>query len=99
MLIQTTTDDLNVAKNIAKSLLSNSLCACVQISKIESFYTWDGEIKNNSEHLLNIKTTASFERVENEILKLHNYKTPEIIGINLDKINQNYKFWLEKESK
>lgn len=43
----TTTDSLEEARKLTKTLVEQKLAACAQISEIESFYTWDKEVQND----------------------------------------------------
>ena len=44
------------ASTISKYLVANRLAVCVQITKINSVYAWDGECQEDDEFLLLIKT-------------------------------------------
>ena len=56
--VLTTTASVEEARKIAQELVSRGFAACVQISKIESFYVWDDAVQNEPEYRLVIKTTA-----------------------------------------
>jgi len=95
-LIQTTTDSKELAKKIAKELLDKKLAACIQIFPIESLYTWEQEIKEDKEYLLQIKTISkNYKKIEELILSLHNYTTPEIISISINRGFKGYLDWIK----
>jgi len=90
-LIQTTCASKVEAKNIAKVLIEEKLAACVQLSKIESFYNWNNEFCNDNEVLLNIKTRkANFEKIKSKIKEYHSYDVPEIIEIDITNVDKKY---------
>lgn len=100
IIIETTFSNKESAENMAKSLLQNKLCACVQISSINSFYQWDNEIENNDEFLLRIKTDNSlFEKLSQFITEHHEYEIPEIIATRISNIEEKYKNWLKTSLK
>lgn len=95
-IIITTVDNLELGQLIARKLIENELVACVNIiSNITSIYKWEGSIKEDNELILFIKTTKeNFDKVEEAILNLHSYSTPEIISIKINKGNKDYLDWM-----
>ena len=92
IVVQTTCSNKKEASLIAKSLVKNKLAACIQMSKIESFYMWEDKFCNDAEVLLNIKTKKkNFKKIKSKIKELHSYDVPEIISISIDKISKDYK--------
>jgi len=87
------------AKAMAKLLLKKRVCACVNIiNNVESFFWWQGKIDTAKESLLIIKTKKSFFLKLKDIVKAnHPYKVVEIIGFEINKINSEYRQWLDKE--
>ena len=91
VIIQTTCSSKIEAKNIAKVLIDTKLAACVQLSDIESFYSWNDEFCSDVETLLNIKTRKeNFEKVKSKIKELHSYDVPEIIQIDITNSSKKY---------
>lgn len=91
ILIQTTCSNKDEAKNIAKILIEEKLAACVQLSEIESFYSWNNEFCCESETLVNIKTIKeNFEKVKSKIKELHSYDLPEIIQLDITNASKEY---------
>ncbi len=87
------------AKVLAKILLTGKVCACVNIlDEVNSLFWWKGKIEEQKESLLLIKTKKLlFPKLECLIKKYHPYDVPEIIGFEIDKINNEYSEWLNKE--
>jgi len=99
--ITTTADNKKVLEDIARSLLEERLIACAQIlGPIKSIYWWKGDIVEGEEFLCIMKTRLElFEKVKSKIKALHPYEVPEIVGTNLDAISEDYKTWLQNETK
>jgi periplasmic divalent cation tolerance protein len=88
---------LEEAKNIAHNLVSEKLCACVNlIPNHLSIYMWEGDLIEEQEIQLIIKTTKSlYKPLEKRIVELHNYEVPEIIAINIEEAHPKYLQWIE----
>lgn len=96
-----TTPDKKTAKKIAKKLVRKNLAACVNIiSNISSIYKWQGEICDDFEALMMIKTSKKkLKKLENKIINLHPYKTPEIIAFKIKFGNDSYLKWIKNTLK
>ncbi len=81
-VIMVTAGNGDEALIIARTLVEEKLAACVQIiPRIRSIYRWKGEICDEEEYLLIMKTRqALFPALQNRIRKLHSYEVPEIIS-------------------
>ena len=86
----------NKSKKIIKFLLTKKLVACVnEIKNINSYYWWEKKICNDKESLLVIKTKhCLFKQLIKEIKKVHPYKVPEIISIEINDANKEYLNWI-----
>ena len=84
------------ARSIAKEIVQKRLVACVNIiPRIQSVFTWDGEVTEEQESLLIAKTTAkAFEKVESVIKRLHSYSVPEIIALPIHAGSFDYLTWV-----
>ncbi len=95
----TTTDSIESAQQIASALVEQGLAACVQVSRIESFYTWQDEIQNDEEFRLLAKTTKEqYAAVEAAILELHTYELPAIFALETSKAYGPYVNWVAENS-
>lgn len=88
------------AAGIASNLVSAKLAACVNIvPTIRSIYTWQGEICDDAESLLVIKTRAAlFERLRNRVLELHPYDVPEVIAMPIVNGHPPYLHWVDEST-
>ena len=93
--VLTTTDSLAEAQAIASALVERKLAACVQISNIESFYSWEGATQNDREHRLLIKTTRErYEDVQAAILGLHSYDLPAVVAVEFSDAYPRFAEWV-----
>jgi periplasmic divalent cation tolerance protein len=81
---------------ISHALVDSRLVACVNImSGLRSIYRWKGEIWDEEELLLLIKTRmALFKQVEAKVKEIHSYEVPEIIAIPVTRGSETYLDWL-----
>nr|XP_018910809.1 PREDICTED: protein CutA homolog isoform X1 [Bemisia tabaci] len=91
-----TIDNEENAKKLAKSVVTNQLAACVNIvPKILSIYKWEGEIQEDSELLLLMKTRTSLvDELIAHVKANHPYKVCKVITTTIDKGNPDYLSWI-----
>jgi len=101
IVIYCTVPNKNEGKEIAKALVESNYAACVNIiDKIESIFSWDGEIMEEKEAMLMIKTQREhFENVNRVIQKLHSYNVPEVIALPILEADETYLKWIAHETK
>lgn len=100
IVIYCTVPDKKVAKEISKHLLKYRLAGCVSaVDRVESMFSWDGEIEKEKEILLIIKTLrTNFEKIKQIITDLHPYQVPEIIALPIVDCSKEYLEWLVHET-
>jgi len=93
-----TCPDPETAQRIATALVTEKLAACVnQLAGVRSTYLWKGELQNDSEVLLVIKTTISkLATVEARIKALHPYEVPEFIALPVIAGSEEYLDWVRQ---
>ena len=96
-LFLVTVPNIDEGQKIARILVENKLAACVNIiNNIFSIYRWKGEIQNDNEHLLLIKTIeVNCESLIQKVNEIHSYETPECIGFQIEKGSEKYLNWIE----
>lgn len=99
ILVLTTTDTLDLARRIAASLVEAGEAACVNIVPgVRSIYRWKGEVCDDAEFLLLIKSTADrFESLRSRIRSLHTYQVPEVVSLALTGGDADYLAWLRDQ--
>ena len=95
-LILCTCPDMQVAEQLATSLVEQRLAACINIIPgLISIYRWQGTLEKGTELLLLIKTTRQqYAAVEAAIQQQHPYELPEIIAVTLDEGSSDYLRWI-----
>lgn len=95
-IILSTTQNIDEAKAIAKTLIENKMAACINIvPKIISIYEWENSIQNDKEALMIIKTSDDMAEIaKNTILELHSYTLPEVIFLDVTDGNKDYIDWV-----
>ena len=95
----TTIDDLERAQAIATALVERKLAACVQISEIESVYSWQGAMQNDKELRLMAKTVADrYDEVETAIREMHTYDLPAIYAFGMREAFAPFAEWVAENS-
>lgn len=83
---------------IAKVLVGERLAGCVNIIKgIRSVYSWQGEVRDDPEVLMIVKTIRpAFPALETRVKELHGYTVPEIIALRIEEGSADYMKWLNE---
>jgi len=99
IVIYCTVPNKKEGKEIAGALLEHQFAACINlIDKMESIFSWDGEICEEKEVLMIIKTKKDlFDDVKRIIHKMHSYTVPEVISLPIAQADETYLKWIEHE--
>lgn len=100
IVIYCTVPKKKTAKDIANILLKHKLAACVSmIDKVTSKFSWDGEICEENEVLMMIKTRrTNYGKIKLVIEDMHPYSVPEVIALPIVDCSEDYLKWLIKET-
>jgi len=98
LVVLCTCPDEATATGIATALLAAELAACVNcVAGIRSMYRWEGQIRNDAEVLLVIKTSAArFGALETLVRERHPYELPEIIALPVTAGSRDYLQWIRQ---
>jgi periplasmic divalent cation tolerance protein len=82
----------------ARTLVDERLAACVNVLPVmASVYRWNGQVEQDREQQLVIKTTAArLPALEARIRELHTYELPEFVVITADEGSAAYLAWVEE---
>lgn len=85
-----------LAAELARSVVSAGLAACANILPgVRSMYRWEGEVHDETEVLMIIKTTAPLlVSLEEAILAAHPYDTAEFIALQPEHVAPRYAAWV-----
>ena len=96
-LIYITCSKVDEAKNISRNLLEKELIACANIfPNIESIYTWQNKIVEDSEVVLIVKSKKElFSFIKEEVLLLHTYSNPCVVQLDITHGQEKYLKWID----
>lgn len=94
--VQTTVASRLDGERIGQALVDSRLAACAQLlGPIESRYRWQGEATVVEEWLLLLKARrADWDLLAQEIRRLHPYDVPELIGVPVLSVSDDYAAWV-----
>ena len=77
------------------------LAACVNlVPGVRSFYRWQGEVHDDPEVQLLIKTEADrLEELEAWLREHHPYDVPEIVALAIDRGSADYLAWITGQTR
>ncbi len=98
MVVLTTCGNDEDAGALARALVERRLAACVNaVSHVASTYRWKGEVQQDRETLLIIKTTAPrLAAVEKTIREKSKYDLPEVLVLPVQAGGADYLAWVRE---
>ena len=82
-LVLTTCADHTCAEQLARQLLEQRLAACVSLLPVTSLYHWQGELQQEQEVQLVIKTSAEqLPGLLEALTRHHSYEVPELVVLD-----------------
>ncbi len=96
-----TTPNVIEARKISKTLVEEKLAACCNIvERVNSIYFWQGNIEDDFESLIIIKTKKDvFPELVRRVKELHKYTVPEIIALPIIEGSDSYLNWIDETVK
>lgn len=95
-VILCTCPDEATAARLARGLVEERHAACVNVlPAVRSLYTWEGEVLDEREAMMVIKTTSDhFFLIEHWLAEHHPYDVPEVLALNAEHVSEPYLRWL-----
>ena len=99
-VVMMTVPDEPVAVSIVGTVVEERLAACGNLlPKIRSIYRWQGEICDDTEVLVMLKTAESrFTELKKRLIELHPYECPEVIQIEVQDGSTDYLSWVVNQT-
>ena len=96
IVVFSTFPNADVAANIARTLVDERLCACVNlVPAIRSIYRWQDTLCDEPEVLAIIKSTDQrLAALEARLVELHPYELPEAIAVPVAGGHAAYLAWV-----
>ncbi len=96
IVVMVTASSRDEASRLAAAVVGERLAVCVNIvGGVRSIYRWQGEICEDEETLLVIKTSRErFAAIERRISEMHSYDVPEVIALPVEMGADSYLDWL-----
>jgi periplasmic divalent cation tolerance protein len=88
------------AATIARTLVESKLAACVNIIRnVRSIYRWQGNIEDDTEVLMVVKTRKQHcSSLTEKVKELHSYDVPEVIALPIIEGSGDYLKWLHEST-
>jgi len=84
-------------ERIARALVEEKLVACVNVGEVNSYFRWEGEVQEEGEVLLIMKTrSGKVKEIIGRIQELHSYEVPEIIALPIIDGHEGYLDWVRE---
>lgn len=100
LVVFCTCPDEQTARALAAGLVEEKLAACVNVLPgIRSIYRWQGEVQDDSEVLMVVKTTQpKLDRLAQWLKQHHPYELPEVIALPVSGGLPGYLDWVAQET-
>lgn len=95
-LVYITARDAEEARRLGRLLVEARLAACANVvPAVESLYRWRGELVEERESLLLVKTAERLlEPLMAAVREAHSYEVPAILALPLERVDPPYLGWL-----
>lgn len=99
-LIALSTVPAAAARRLARALVRERLCACVNVVPgLSSVYRWKGSVHEDRECLLVMKLSArALPALRRRLPELHPYEVPELVALPVSGGLPAYLAWIERET-
>ena len=95
-----TAPDALAAEHLARALIEERLAACVNVVPgVRSFYRWEGQVSEDRERQLFIKTTSKrLSALSKRVQEIHPYSAPEFLVLPVFEGEPNYLKWISEST-
>jgi periplasmic divalent cation tolerance protein len=98
-IVLATVPSREVGLMLARELVEARLAACVNILPATSVYRWEGEVREDDEHMLVIKTRRTYiDDIRDLFDERHPYDLPELISMEVEDGSAEYLNWIRDET-
>ena len=100
-IVFVTVGNADEASVMARKLVEERTVACVNIvPNIRSIYRWKGEIHDDEEYLLVMKTRSSLvATLKATVREIHSYEVPEVVAFSVEDGLPDYLEWVMDSTK
>lgn len=97
--VYTTCAHAEEAARLARTLVEENLIACANVIQgVMSFYRWEGQVTNQPEAAILMKTTeAKLAELKSRLAELHSYDLPCIVAWPIVDGSEAYGQWVRGE--
>lgn len=98
-VLYVTCPDEQVASDLSRALVDKHLAACTNWFPIRSVYRWEGELVEEAEVGMYVKTRPDLvDDATAFLLEAHPYDTPCVVDLGVAAVNDAYGAWVEEET-
>jgi len=99
VLIYVTTSNEKEAIKIGQLVVKKRLAACSNvISNMKSMYWWEGNLENDNEAILILKTLEkNIKDIFDLVSSIHSYDNPCILALPVLNASEDYLKWIKQE--
>lgn len=98
-MVYMTAGSQDEARRIVRHLVEAGLVACGNIFPIHSIYRWEGEVQEEAEVAVIMKTRSLLvDRIIQEVRKLHSYEVPCVVSYAMEAGLQSYLAWIDEST-
>jgi periplasmic divalent cation tolerance protein len=100
-VVYMTAPDAAAARTVADALISERLCACVNIyDGVRSVFFWDGAVQDEPEVTMIAKTRRDlFDALLEKVKAVHPYDVPCVICLPIADGNPEFLQWIADETR
>jgi periplasmic divalent cation tolerance protein len=96
-MVYMTAGDEEEARRIVHHLVETGLVACGNIFPIRSIYRWKGDVQEEAEAAVIMKTRSELvEMVIQEVRRLHSYEVPCVVSYAMEAGLPSYLSWIDE---